>query len=191
MRFFTESFIPLIAESICEPFKPNHSYAYGMMNDTECLNLNVWTKSLEGSKPVMVWIHGGGFALGSSIEGGAYDGARLAGKEDIVVVTINYRHNAFGFVHFPQEGITNIGIRDQIAALEWVRDNVHNFGGDPGNVTVMGESAGGMSVGTLLGAPRARGLFKRAIPMSGATLNTFDAGYYKQLHNEAEKAWRT
>jgi len=89
----------------------------------------------------------------------------------VVVVAINYRLGPFGFLHLPDEGVTNLGVRDQIAGLEWVRANVSRFGGDPGNVTIIGQSAGGMSVGTLVGSPKARGLFHRAVAMSGATLN--------------------
>jgi para-nitrobenzyl esterase len=122
---------------------------------------------------VLVWIHGGAFAIGSGSQA-LYDGAPLARRGDVVVVTINYRLGALGFLHLreltggriPATG--NEGILDQVAALEWVRENIAGFGGDPANVTIFGESAGGMSVGTLLGLPRARGLFAKAIPQSGA-----------------------
>ena len=142
-----------------------------MASGEDCLTLNVWTpnRPTTGPRPVMVWIHGGAFVNGS---GDIYDARWLADRGDIVVVTINYRLGAFGFMHldaFPGSG--NSGILDQIAALEWVRDNIAAFGGDPGNVTIFGESAGGMSVGTLLGAPGARGLFHHAVPQSGAANN--------------------
>ncbi len=143
--------------------------------DEDCLTLNVWTAGADDrARPVMVWIHGGAFSIGSSAQT-IYDGSALARRGDVVVVTINYRLGALGFLRLadvtdgriPATG--NEGLLDQIAALEWVRDNISRFGGDPSNVTIFGESAGGMSVGALLGAPRARGLFKRAIPQSGAS----------------------
>lgn len=140
----------------------------------DCLYLNVYTPgSDDAARPVMVWIHGGGFQTGSG-SGALYDGGPLARRGDLVVVTINYRLGALGFMDLASLGgeaigaVSNAGIRDQIAALEWVRDNIEGFGGDPHSVTIFGESAGGMSVGTLLGAPRARGLFHRAIAQSGA-----------------------
>jgi para-nitrobenzyl esterase len=139
----------------------------------DCLFLNVATPAADdGRRPVMVWIHGGGFTTGSgSIPW--YHGTRLAERHDVVVVSINYRLGALGFTHLAglgdaYAGSGNCGILDQVAALEWVRDNIAAFGGDPGNVTIFGESAGGMSVGTLLGTPAAQGLFHRAIAQSGA-----------------------
>ncbi len=142
--------------------------------DEDCLTLNVWTPGLDDARrPVMVWIHGGAFVNGSGSTPW-YDGTRFAQHGDLVVVTINYRLGALGFLHlapfdrdrFADAG--NCGLLDQIAALEWVRDNIENFGGDPSRVTVFGESAGGMSVGTLLGMPAAQGLFARAIVQSGS-----------------------
>ncbi len=132
----------------------------------ECLNLNVWTPGLDGPpKPVFVWIHGGAFVNGSGAVP-TYDGTRFA-RDGVVCVTINYRLGAEGFLLL--EGApANRGLLDQIAALEWVRDNIAAFGGDPNQVTIGGESAGGMSVGTLLSMPAAEGLFHRAIPQSGA-----------------------
>jgi len=140
----------------------------------ECLFLNVWTPGCDGARrPVMVWIHGGAFTIGS---GGQtmYNGETLARRGDLVVVTINYRLGSFGFLHLneitngriPATG--NEGLLDQIAALEWVRDEIAAFGGDPEKVTVFGESAGSFSVSTLLGMPRAQGLFRSAILQSGA-----------------------
>lgn len=129
------------------------------------LNLNVWTADTEGSRPVMVFIHGGAFTSGSgSIP--TYDGSQFA-RDGVVLVTINYRLGADGFLWLGA-GTANLGLLDQIAALEWVRDNIASFGGDPGNVTVFGESAGAMSVCTLLAMPGAAGLFRRAIAQSGA-----------------------
>jgi len=148
--------------------------------DEDCLYLNVWTPAADGARrPVMVWIHGGGFVIGSGAQS-IYRGDRLARRGDVVVVTINYRLGALGFLHLAdlgpgfEDAAGNCGIRDQVAALEWVRDHIEAFGGDPGNVTIFGESAGGMSVGTLLGTPTARGLFRRAIPQSGAAHNLHD-----------------
>ena len=136
--------------------------------DEDCLYLNVWTPGLDGGeRPVMVWIHGGGFTIGSGSES-YYSGANLAARGDVVVVTINYRLGALGFLHLPALGETNFGMRDQVQALRWVRQNIAAFGGDPGNVTIFGESAGGMSVGSLMGSPEAAGLFHKAIPQSGA-----------------------
>jgi para-nitrobenzyl esterase len=149
----------------------------GAGQSEDCLYLNVWTPAADGGRrPVMVWIHGGAFVMGSGSTA-LYSGRRLAQRGDVVVVTLNYRLGALGALNLaalrggdPAAG-SNQGIRDQIAALEWVRDNIEAFGGDPGNVTIFGESAGGMSVGTLLGTPRARGLFHRAIAQSGAAHN--------------------
>ena len=124
----------------------------------------------------MFWIHGGAFILGSGSTS-MYDGTRLARAGDVVVVTINYRLGALGFLSWKEIASSadhppaNLGTRDQIAALEWVRDNIEAFGGDPENVTVFGESAGAMSTGTLLGIPRARALFHKAILQSGAAHN--------------------
>src|SRR3954471_8315855 len=133
--------------------------------DEDCLTLNVWTPACdEGKRPVMVWIHGGAFLYGTGATPW-YDGRSFA-RDDVVLVTINYRLGALGFLHVDGQG--NNGILDQVAALEWVRDNIAAFGGDPGNVTAFGESAGAMSVGTLLGLPAAKGLFVKAIPESGA-----------------------
>ena len=129
----------------------------------DCLNLNLWTPDTGAAGlPVMVWIPGGMFEAGS---GATYDGARFA-RDGIVCVTINYRTGAEGFLHLGKEN-TNRGLLDQIAALEWVRHNIPAFGGNPDNVTVFGQSAGAMSVGTLLSVPRAKGLFRRAIAQSG------------------------
>jgi para-nitrobenzyl esterase len=145
----------------------------------DCLTLNVWTPAADDAlRPVMVWIHGGAFSTGSG-RTPWYSGHNFA-RDGIVVVTVNYRLNAFGFLNLDGlfdgfEGTGTIGIRDQIAALEWVRDNIANFGGDPSNVTIFGESAGGMSVGTLLASPKAKGLFTKAIPQSGAAHNSHPA----------------
>lgn len=136
----------------------------------DCLTLNVWTPACDDARrPVMVWIHGGAYAIGSGALP-VYGGARLAAATDTVVVTVNYRLGAFGFmlVDHP-DAAANPGLLDQVAALEWVRDAIAGFGGDPGNVTIFGESAGAGCVLSLLGMPRARGLFHKAIVQSGAT----------------------
>lgn len=132
----------------------------------DCLNLNIWSPDLgQAGLPVMVWIHGGAFANGSGAIS-MYDGSRFA-RDGVVCVTINYRLGADGFLYLG-DGNANLGLLDQIAALQWVQENIAAFGGDPGKVTIFGESAGGMSVGTLLSMPRAAGLFRRAIAESGA-----------------------
>ena len=139
----------------------------------DCLYLNIWTPAADRRRrPVLVWIHGGAFLLGSGSQM-LYDGASLARRGDVVVVTINYRLGAFGFLRLrdrfgqrlPATG--NEGLLDQVAALTWVGEEIEAFGGDPGQVTIFGESAGSMSCATLLGLPRAHGLFHRAILQSG------------------------
>ena len=135
----------------------------------DCLHLNVWTNGLKGKRPVMVWFHGGGFTSGNGSYT-IYDGANLARKHDVVTVTINNRLNSFGFVYAPEAGASNAGMLDCVAALEWVRDNIANFGGDPKNVTIFGQSGGGGKVSTLLAMPAAKGLYHRAIIQSGANL---------------------
>lgn len=143
--------------------------------DEDCLSLNVYTPAADGGqRPVMVWIHGGGFTGGSGGQA-LYEGATLTCRGDIVLVNVNYRLGALGYLHLGDhadqlEGaVSNLGQRDQIAALEWVRDNIEAFGGNPDEVTIFGESAGGMAVSTLMAMPKARGLFKRVIAQSGAT----------------------
>ncbi|QES46848.1 carboxylesterase [Streptomyces venezuelae] len=133
----------------------------------DCLNLNVWTPDPARSArlPVMVWIHGGSLTRGSAAVP-VYDGASFA-RDGVVLVSLNYRLGVLGYGLFP-DAPPNRGLLDQIAALEWVRDNIEAFGGDPDRVTVFGESAGAISVGALLAAPRAAGLFARAVMQSGA-----------------------
>ncbi|HEU5374459.1 MAG TPA: carboxylesterase/lipase family protein [Ktedonobacteraceae bacterium] len=140
----------------------------------DCLYLNIWSPQADDQKrPVMVWIHGGAFTLGSGSQPD-YNGAHFAQEGDLVVVTLNYRLGVLGFLHLAELGNEeysssgNAGLLDQIAALQWVRENIEAFGGDPDNITVFGESAGAMSVGSLLVMPAARGLFQRAILQSGA-----------------------
>jgi len=136
----------------------------------DCLRLNVWAPAVKGKYPVMVWFHGGGFASGN---GGytIYEGSRMAGRNEVVMVTVNHRLNSFGFTDLSSlGGGTNVGMLDCIAALEWVRDNIAAFGGDPKNVTIFGQSGGGAKVSTLLAMPKAKGLFHRAIIQSGSYL---------------------
>jgi para-nitrobenzyl esterase len=143
----------------------------------DCLTLNVWTRGLDdgAKRPVMVWYHGGAFGYGSA-NTARLDGTHLAAHHDVVVVSVNHRLNILGFMHlaelggadFAQSG--NAGALDMLAALQWVRDNIARFGGDPGNVTIFGQSGGGGKVSTLLAMPAARGLFHRAIVMSGAAI---------------------
>lgn len=140
----------------------------------DCLSLNVWTPACDDrGRAVLVWIHGGGFTAGTGSVPW-YDGSRLATRGDVVMVTVNYRLGALGWLHLEPllgtefAGSGNAGLADQAAALRWVRDNIAGFGGDPGRVTVFGESAGAMSIGALLGTPLAVGLFDGAITQSGA-----------------------
>ena len=140
----------------------------------DCLTLNLWTPGHDvGKRPVMVWYHGGGFSYGSA-NTPRTDGTNLARRGDVVVVTVNHRLNIFGFLDLTELGgeefahSANAGVLDLVAALEWVRENVANFGGDPGNVTIFGQSGGGGKVSALLAMPAAKGLFQRAIVMSGA-----------------------
>jgi len=144
----------------------------------DCLRANIWTPSLHDGKrrPVMVWLHGGGFVAGSSQELKAYDGERLSRRGDVVVVSVNHRLGILGFLNLESydgmkyENSANAGMLDLVAALEWVRDNIANFGGDPDNVTIFGQSGGGGKVGTLMAMPQAKGLFHRAIIQSGSML---------------------
>ncbi|MGA8870506.1 MAG: carboxylesterase/lipase family protein [Candidatus Acidiferrales bacterium] len=142
----------------------------------DCLCLNVWTAGLgAGDRPVMVWLHGGGYSQGS----GAfiiYDGANLACQHDVVVVTLNHRLNVFGYLYLAElggekyEDSSNVGMLDIVAALEWVRDNIAEFGGDPRNVTIFGQSGGGGKVSTLMAMPSAKGLFHRGIVESASAI---------------------
>ncbi|WP_308722573.1 carboxylesterase/lipase family protein [Paenibacillus polysaccharolyticus] len=139
----------------------------------DSLYLNIWAPEKENSQPlpVMVWIHGGSFVTGSGSLP-VYDGTQLAVRGDVIVVTINYRLGPLGFLHMAPLGdsyVSNAGLLDQVAALQWVKDNITAFGGDPGQVTVFGESAGSMSIAALMAMPAAKGLFQRAIMESGAS----------------------
>ncbi|MCC7044833.1 MAG: carboxylesterase/lipase family protein [Acidobacteria bacterium] len=140
----------------------------------DMLRLNVWTPAVSGSRPVLVWIHGGGYASGSSQELRPYDGERFAREHDVVMVSMNHRLNVFGFLDLSQIGgekyaqSGNASMLDLVQALQWVRDNIANFGGDPGNVTIFGQSGGGGKVTTLMAMPAARGLFHKAVAISGS-----------------------
>jgi len=150
----------------------------------DCLNLDIWTPAVganAGARPVMVWYHGGGFSGGS---GGAtsYNGRNLCEKQDVVLVTVTHRLNIFGFFYLEDiYGPTyadygNVGIMDCVAAVRWVRDNIGNFGGDPNNVTIFGQSGGGAKVSTMMAMPGAKGLFQRAIAESGAAVRVGTKG---------------
>jgi para-nitrobenzyl esterase len=142
----------------------------------DCLTLHVWTPGLDNARrPVMVWLHGGAFSYGSA-NSPRYDSTRLAGRNDVVVVAVNHRLNIFGHLDLSQVGgerfaqSGNAGVLDLVQALEWVRDHAARFGGDPGNVTIFGQSGGGGKVSALLAMPRAKGLFHKAIVQSGASV---------------------
>jgi len=140
--------------------------------DEDCLNLDIWTPGIDGRKrPVIVYIHGGSFMFGASSDP-AYDGANISKRGDIVFASINYRVGMLGFLYLEDfgteyQGSGSNGIRDEILALRWLKNNIARFGGDPENITIMGESAGGANVLTLIGLPEARGLFQKAIAESG------------------------
>jgi len=150
----------------------------------DCLFLNIWTRGLDSKRrPVMIWIHGGAFIIGSGSQT-MYQSTKLVERGDVVLVSINYRLGAFGFINLreitggkiPATGCE--GLLDQIAAIQWVQDNIDSFGGDPDNITVFGESAGAMSIGSLMAMPAARGKFHKAILESGAgnTVGSLDQG---------------
>ncbi|MCP4599802.1 MAG: carboxylesterase family protein, partial [Proteobacteria bacterium] len=151
----------------CPQSEIEHDTTLNSRIDEDCLTLNIWTPSADnGARPVMFWIHGGGWIAESSGDL-LYNGGRLVSRGNIVVVSVEYRLGVFGFSHLEDvPGSGNAGILDQVLALQWVRDNIAAFGGDPNNVTIFGESAGGMSVSALLGMPQAKGLFHRAIMQS-------------------------
>lgn len=151
--------------------------------DENCQYLNIWTPSLDenAKKPVMVWLHGGGFYAGSSIEQVAYDGENLSKYGDVVVVSLNHRLNLLGYLDLSAFGEEyansgNVGTADIVAALQWIQDNIASFGGDPGNVTLFGQSGGGMKVWTLMQTPAADGLFHKGIIQSGYMGGFMDDG---------------
>jgi len=147
----------------------------------DCLNLNVWTPAPDGKKrPVIVWMHGGGFSAGNSIEQDGYHGANLARGGDVVFVSVNHRLNAFGFTDLSSCGDPafkhsgNVGILDLVASLQWVHDNIANFGGDPGNVTIIGQSGGGAKVCDVISMPSAKGLVHKGVALSGNATSAGD-----------------
>jgi para-nitrobenzyl esterase len=144
----------------------------------DCLRVNVWTPAVNDGKkrPVMVWLHGGGFTAGSGQELKSYDGENLARRGDVVVVSLNHRLNVLGYLNLAKYGeryasSANVGMLDIVAALEWVKENIAGFGGDPNTVTIFGQSGGGGKVGALMGMPAAQGLFHRAIVQSGSMMH--------------------
>ena len=156
--------------------------------DEDCLRVNIWTPGLNDGKkrPVMVWLHGGGYAAGSGQELPSYDGSNLAKNGDVVVVTLNHRLNALGFLDLSAFGDKyaksgNAGLLDLVAALQWVNKNIASFGGDAQNVTIFGQSGGGGKVSTLLATPSAKGLFHKAIIQSGSMLRTMEATYSRRI----------
>jgi para-nitrobenzyl esterase len=154
----------------------------------DCLRVNIWTQGLQDGRkrPVMVWIHGGGFSTGSGQEQPAYDGASLCKKGDVVVVSLNHRLNVLGFLNLSGFGqqyrhSANLGLLDIVEALKWVRNNIAAFGGDPDNVTIFGQSGGGRKVSTLLCMPRAKGLFEKAIVESGSGASFMQNKYSAEI----------
>ena len=168
-----------------QPPVPNFPMNLGAGPNEDCLFLNIWAPSDAGpgdAKAVMVWVHGGAYVLGSGSQP-YYEGRRLAAAGDVVVVTLNYRLGAFGFLDVPGFD-SNVGLRDVLAALRWVRDNIAAFGGDPGRVTVFGESAGAGIVTTLLAVPEAQGLFSSAIAQSSPATSVYDRSRAQKVTDE-------
>ena len=156
--------------------------AHDLVENENCLNLNVWSSTLKQSakKPVVVWMHGGGFSGGSSAELPYYDGHNLAEDEDVVFVSLNHRLNVLGYLDLSAYGSDyattgNLGQLDLVAGLQWVRQNITQFGGDPNNVTIVGQSGGAGKVLTLMGMPSADGLFQKAVALSGGSSGTTQA----------------
>lgn len=155
----------------------------------DCLKLNVWTPAIaDGQKrPVMVWLHGGGYTNGNGIEQDGYMGENLSRKGNVVFVSINHRLGPIGFSDLSGVGgekykdSGNVGALDMVAALEWVKENISQFGGDPGNVTIMGQSGGGAKVCVLAAMPAAEGLLHRAVPLSGSTTQAMDQSLSRKL----------
>jgi para-nitrobenzyl esterase len=158
-------------------FPFHHNWGYTNEN---CQTLNVWTTGINDNKkrPVMVWFHGGGFTAGSYVELPSYDGENISRKGDVVLVSVNHRLNVLGFLDLSAYGdkyksSPNAGLLDLVAAMQWVKENIAQFGGDPGNVTIFGQSGGGGKVTSLMNAPSAKGLFHKAIVESGSYLTGF------------------
>ena len=158
------------------------------MSEEECFVLNVWTKGLDKTRkrPVFVWLHGGGFSGGSAHDLDCYEGRNLADKGDIVTVSVNHRLNVLGYMDLTAVGgkyehSVNLGHQDIVKALEWIRDNIEKFGGDPNQVTIAGQSGGGGKVTALMVMPSAKGLFHRGIVQSGSYLRVASAEYGRML----------
>ncbi|UAJ14145.1 carboxylesterase/lipase family protein [Aquirufa lenticrescens] len=152
----------------------------------DCLKLNVWTPAIDsGKRPVVVWLHGGGFTNGNAIEQDGYHGENLSRLGNIVFCSINHRLGPFGYSHLKAAGghphSGNVGNLDMVAALEWVKNNIANFGGDPNNVTIIGQSGGGAKVTSLLNMPAAKGLFHKAVALSGTSLTGVNKDYAEKL----------
>ncbi|MBO0931341.1 carboxylesterase/lipase family protein [Fibrella aquatilis] len=152
----------------------------------DCLKLNVWTPALDGQKrPVVVWLHGGGFVNGNGIEQDGYHGENLARLGNVVFCSLNHRLGALGYTNLKAAGSSaasgNVGNLDMVAALEWVNANIANFGGDPANVTIIGQSGGGAKVTTLMNMPAAKGLFHKAVALSGSSLAGTNKEYAEKL----------
>ena len=172
-------------------YSDEHAFAFHWDDgfpDENCLRVNIWTPGLKDGKkrPVMVWLHGGGYSAGSGQELPSYDGTNLAKKGDAVVVTLNHRLNVLGFLDLSAYGDKyaksgNAGLLDLVAALQWVNKNIESFGGDARNVTIFGQSGGGGKVSTLLATPSARGLFHKAIVQSGSMLRTMEQKYSRRI----------
>jgi len=154
----------------------------------DCLRVNVWTPALDSKKrPVIVWLHGGGFVNGNGIEQDGYNGENISRLGDVVFCSLNHRLGSLGFTNLAGAGGSkfaasgNVGMLDIVAALEWVKENISNFGGDAGNVTIIGQSGGGAKVCTLLAMPSAKGLFHKAVALSGTTLSGVNKDYAEKL----------
>lgn len=154
----------------------------------DCLRINVWTPSITDGKkrPVMVWLHGGGYTNGNGIEQDGYNGENFSRLGDVVFCSVNHRLGPLGYANFAPAGQKfaasgNVGMLDLVASLEWVRDNIASFGGDPGNVTIMGQSGGGAKVCVLTAMPAAKGLFHRAVALSGSSLKAVEKDASEKL----------
>lgn len=186
---------PNSAPQLLENFFSNNRYLsftdYWHYDDVSenCLGINVWTPGYtdNAKRPVMLWIHGGGFTSGNSIEHPEYHGENFARRGDVVFCSLNHRLGPLGFSNLAAIGgdkyaaSGNVGMLDIVAALEWIRDNIANFGGDPNNVTIMGQSGGGAKVCTLAAMPAAKGLFHKAVALSGNSLKGGDKEYSEKL----------
>jgi len=166
-------------------FAFHHDWGY---TNEDCLRVNVWTQGINDGKkrPVMFWIHGGGYAAGSSQELPSYDGESISHKGDIVLVSVNHRLNILGFLDLSEYGdkyksSSNASFYDLVFALQWVKDNISNFGGDPNNVTIFGQSGGGGKVTALMSSPLAKGLFHKAIVQSGVWADYQDQAISKRI----------